>query len=97
MKEKITNSFKNFGFIWTLIMLTLMFCPYLFITFPLYLVVIIGHSISFYNVFENNDYKNGYTFKSKLVLLILSLLMMIFISYIAFDLSPSFKVFTHVK
>jgi hypothetical protein len=98
MKKKIANAFKNFGFIWAFLILTIKFCPYLFITFPLYLALIIRHLILIYEVFENNeDEKKDLTFKAKLITLIVNLIVMIFFSYLAFNLSPSFKAFNYSK
>lgn len=96
MKKKISNSFKSFGFVWAIIILTLNFCPYIFITFPLYLALLIRHLILVNKVFEDNE-SEDFTFKAKVITLIINLLVMILFSYIAFNFSPSFKVFNISK
>ena len=97
MSKNLSKSFTPLGTLFSICVMIVQFCPYLFITFPLFLLVFVIWSIEFYRVLvlQSDEYKN-YSVKSRLFLSLLCLFVLVLLSYVVFN-SPSFKAFTPIK
>jgi hypothetical protein len=80
LKKKLSKQFASTAFLCSMGLCVIALCPYLFITFPIYLLMNVGIAIEFYHVLHNNEY----TGKTKFILMLVLLILMIMYSYQVF-------------
>ncbi|MFN4007212.1 MAG: hypothetical protein ACK4HE_06855 [Chitinophagaceae bacterium] len=80
------------GAIWPILILSLFLSPYFFIAFPLYIIVVVGFGITFFDIIRDVNYKKGFTQFTKLLLLIFQLILIVGFSYIVLKYSKALNL-----
>ena len=87
----IKKNLKKVNYILIVVVLALQFSPYKFVSYPLYILTMVGFSKTFFEVLDMEDYKGLFTPFSKFLLLLFQLLLMVGLSFIIFKYFKAFK------